>query len=330
VVGKSADKLFSLVRDYGIDCEANQRGWIQPAVSQKQLERVRRCAESWSTQGANVEILGAKATAAALGSDFYRGGWRAVDGGSVQPLALARGLAMAAISEGARVCERSPVSAIDKVAEGWRLKIGQHSVIAEKVILATAADTAGLAPELSNQIVTAYFYQLATEPLEKGPALLPGCGAMSDAQGDLYFFRKDAAQRLITGGTFIVTRNWKRRLRSQVQQRLDHVFPDLGEWRIETQWSGYVAMTYDFFPRLAELGQNCFGWIGCNGRGVALSVSMGEQLAQLVAGQRHEDLSFPIETHAALPFRKLAPVGVAASLMSLRTSDCLQRLQNRS
>ena len=329
LIRDSAETLFSLVRDYAIDCEANQQGWLQPAVSPKQLDRVTRCAEAWAEQGARVDILDRGETADALGSTFYRGGWRARDGGSVQPLGLSRGLARAAIDEGARIYEHTPADAVRQSPSGWRIAVGDHSVTARCVLLATAADTAGLAPDLSRQVVPACFYQVATRPLENAAALLPGCGAMSDAQGDLYFFRKDAAGRLVTGGTFVVSRNWQRRLPAQIQRRLDHVFPDLGDWQAETRWSGRVAMTDDFFPRLAQLGDDFYGWIGCNGRGVALSVSMGRLLAELAAGAEHASLSLPLERPAAFPLRELAPVGVGAALISMRASDQVNRFQGR-
>lgn len=329
LVRDSAATLFSLVVEYDIDCEANRQGWLQPAVSQKQLERVTRCARSWAEQGARLEILDRQATANALGSEFYLGGWRALDGGSVQPLGLARGLARAAIREGAQLFEHSPADAVRKTDTGWRIDVGEHAVLAQNVLLATAADTARLAPEMSRQVVPAYFYQVATRPLANADKLLPGCGAMSDAQGDLYFFRKDAAGRLVTGGTFVIARHWEDRLPAQIQQRLDHVFPNLGAWEVETQWAGKVAMTDDFFPRLAQLGEGFFGWIGCNGRGVALSVSMGRELAQLAAGGSAAASALPVEKPAAFPLRELAPVGVGAALMSMRAGDQVQRLKAR-
>ena len=325
LLSRSAETLFELVSEYEIACEANQGGWVQPAVSKRQLDRILRCADAWARQGANVEILNRSQTASALGSDFYLGSWRATEGGSVQPLALARGLADAALAEGVRIFENSAATSIEGAGSGWRVRVGRYCISARQVLMGAAADTAALAEPLSKQIVPAYFYQLATRPLANGKLLLPGCGATSDAQGDLYFFRKDVQERLITGGTFILTRDWQQRLRAQVQKRLDHVFPEIGDWEIETQWSGYVAMTADFYPRFAKLGNNFYGWIGCNGRGVALSISMGKQLAHLAAGRSIHELAFPLETHGAFPFRSLAPVGVAATLTAMRLRDRLQR-----
>ena len=104
------------------------------------------------------------------------------------------------------------------------------------------------------------------------------------------------------------------------------MFPDLGMWGIDTQWSGYVAMTVDMFPTLAKIGEGFYGWIGCNGRGVALSVSMGKELAKLVSGQRQEDLAFPVEKRMAFPFRALAPIGIAGALISMRLRDRIPAL----
>ena len=41
---------------------------------------------------------------------------------------------------------------------------------------------------------------------------------------------------------------------------------------------GYVGMTTDFLPRVHRLGPNAYGRTGCNGRAVALTIALGDQL----------------------------------------------------
>ena len=43
-------------------------------------------------------------------------------------------------------------------------------------------------------------------------------------------------------------------------------------------------MTTDFLPRIHRLGPDAYGWTGCNGRAVALSIALGDELSKAVRG----------------------------------------------
>jgi glycine/D-amino acid oxidase-like deaminating enzyme len=59
-------------------------------------------------------------------------------------------------------------------------------------------------------------------------------------------------------------------------------------------------MTTDFLPRIHRLGPDAYGWTGCNGRAVALSIALGKELSKAVRGEPEGDL--------ALPFSQPAPM----------------------
>ncbi|MBM3573059.1 MAG: FAD-binding oxidoreductase, partial [Alphaproteobacteria bacterium] len=101
----SADLVFGLIRRHGIDCDAVQTGWIQPAHSPGRAELARRRAEQWHDAGAPAAFLDRDELAAMVGARGYHGGWINRSGGHVNPLALARGLAGAAMKAGARIHE---------------------------------------------------------------------------------------------------------------------------------------------------------------------------------------------------------------------------------
>ena len=71
-------------------------------------------------------------------------------------------------------------------------------------------------------------------------------------------------------------------------------------------------MTTDFLPRIHRLGPNAYGWTGCNGRAVALSIPLGRELSKAVCGVPESELALPftepvpIVAHGLL--RKLAPL----------------------
>ena len=71
-------------------------------------------------------------------------------------------------------------------------------------------------------------------------------------------------------------------------------------------------MTTDFLPRIHQLGPDAYGWTGCNGRAVALSISIGQELSKAAQGVAAQDLALPFTepvpyvAHGLL--RRLAPL----------------------
>jgi glycine/D-amino acid oxidase-like deaminating enzyme len=123
---------------------------------------------------------------------------------------------------------------------------------------------------------------------------------MSDTHGELYFARYDARGRLVTGGAVIGPGNKAERLKRRVAERLKRLWPQIEDVSFDHVWNGYVGMTADFLPRIHRLGPDAFGWTGCNGRAVALSIALGDELAKAVRGRPDSEL--------ALPFTEPAPI----------------------
>ena len=145
---------------------------------------------------------------------------------------------------------------------------------------------------------------------------------MSDTHGELWFARYDARNRLVTGGALAAPFNRADRLKPYVGERLQRIWPQLGEVRFTHVWNGYVGMTRDFLPRIHRLGPDAFAWAGCNGRAVALSVALGRELAAAARGADPETLALPFSDPRPVPFhalaRRLAP---PLALLSYRRRD---------
>src|SRR4030088_2340656 len=143
---------------------------------------------------------------------------------------------------------------------------------------------------------------MATQPLSESArkTIIPGRQAMSDTHGELYFARYDAGHRLVTGGAVIGTGKKPERLKVTVAERLQRLWPQIGRVEFDYVWNGHVGMTTDFLPRIHRLGLDAYGWTGCNGRAVALSIALGSELSKAVRGVPENDL--------ALPFSDPAPI----------------------
>ncbi|HKU05387.1 MAG TPA: FAD-dependent oxidoreductase [Bradyrhizobium sp.] len=310
-----ASTLFDVARRYQIQAEQEQAGWIQPVHSPGRIKVAERRVRQWSKAGAAVEFLSREEVTRMLGSDAWFGGFWNRTGGHINPLALSRGLARAALDRGARIFAHSPASRFERRNDRWIVTTPQGEISGRALILATNAYTGefekALAPEIAREVMPVRSWQMATAPLseEARKVVIPGRQAMSDTHGELYFARYDARNRLVTGGAQIGAD--AERLKAAVGARLKRLWPVIGEVRFDYVWNGYVGMTTDFLPRIHRLGPNAFAWAGCNGRAVALSIAIGRELARAAQGVPAQELALPFTE--PLPYvahgllRRLAP-----------------------
>ena len=311
-----ASTLFDTARRYQIQAEQEQAGWIQPVHSPGRIKVAERRVRQWSKAGAPVEFLTREDVTKMLGSDAWFGGFWNRTGGHINPLALSRGLARAALDRGVRIFARSPASRFERRDNRWIVTTPQGEISGRALILATNAYTGEfekqLAPAIAREVMPVRSWQMATAPLPEAArkTIIPGRQAMSDTHGELYFARYDARNRLVTGGALVGTDT--EALKAAVGARLRRLWPEIGDVKFDYVWNGYVGMTTDFLPRIHRLGPDAYAWAGCNGRAVALSIAMGQELAKAAQGVPAQDLALPFTE--PLPYvahgllRRLAPL----------------------
>lgn len=317
LIGQSAETLFRLVEAEGIDCEAEQTGWFQPAHSPGRVRLSAKRVEAWRRFGSPAELLDKDETARLLGSETWHGGMLNPTGGHVNPLALARGLADACKRAGVTIHEHAPVTTYTREGDGWRVRTPDGSLLARALVLATNAYTdalqSTLEPRVAREIVPILSWQMASEPLGDNlrATIVPGRQAVSDTRADLRFFRYDARNQLVTGGSVLGDLNAETRVAERTAANIAAAFPQLQGIRFVHVWSGRIGMTQDRFPHFHRLGPDLWSWAGCNGRGVALSVALGAELAAAVDGVPVKELALPLTEPKAVPFhpiaRRLAP-----------------------
>jgi glycine/D-amino acid oxidase-like deaminating enzyme len=314
----SASVLFDVVRRYQIQAEQEQAGWVQPVHSPGRIKIAERRVRQWSKFGASVELLSRDQTRQMLGSDAWFGGFWNKTGGHINPLALSRGLARVVLERGGRIYARSPAAGFERTGARWVVKTDKGEISGRALIVATNAYTGefskSLMPAIAHEVMPVLSWQMATQPLSDDvrKSIIPGRQAMSDTHGELYFARFDARNRLVTGGAVIGPGNKAERLKLRVAERLQRLWPQIGQVNFDYVWNGYVGMTTDFLPRIHRLGPDAYGWTGCNGRAVALSIALGDELSKAVRGLPESNLALPFSDPAPIAahglLRRLAPL----------------------
>ena len=312
LVAGSGRALFDLVRAEGIECAAEEVGWLQPGHSAAAQEVLRGRLGKLLAAGVDAVFLEREAMLAKTGLASLHGGLEVRSGGLVNPLAYARGLAEAAVRAGAAIYGDSPVKRLERVAAGWRVGTPGGGVTAPRVLLATNAMAGWLVPGLRASIVPARAFQIATEvlPAKWRERLLPAGAPVADTRRHTFALRWSPDGRLLTGGMVAFVPNRMEEARRSFLARIARFVPELPPLRAEYTWTGVIAGTPDFLPRMIEIAPGLQGAFGCSGRGVALTTALGREIAALAAGTvEPHDFVLPITPPRPIPFARLAGIG---------------------
>lgn len=326
VIGRAADTVFDLIAKYRIECAAVRRGWIQPAPSQAMLETVTRRARQWEARGVNVTLLDAAEVSRRLGTHAYVGGWIDQRAGSLHPLNYTRGLARAAQSLGVRVHGQTPVVALSREHNRWRLSTAQGATVtAERVVIATNGYTGALWPGLRQSVIAANSFLVATQPLAPaiGGDILAGGEVASDSRRLLLYFRRDAAGRLVMGGRGPFAEPAGATDWAHLERAVELMYPQLKGVRYDYRWAGRVAITADFLPHVHEPAPGLTIALGYNGRGIALATTMGRHLAARIAGDTRMPFPFPVTAVKPIPMHGLQRFYITAGVAWYRLLDAL-------
>jgi glycine/D-amino acid oxidase-like deaminating enzyme len=328
--GDAPARVFDMVERLGIHCDANRRGWLQAAHARAALPAIEKRARDWQELGADVALVPNDAVAARLGTDYYAGAWFDPRGGSLNPLAYVRGLAVAAGAAGARIFEHSPATTVEKCPGGWRVRTPAGIVVADAVLYCTNAYNHGN-PVLRASVIPLRTAQVASFPLSDAQArtILPGGESASDTQRLLTSFRLTADKRLIMGGASATAGEEHEGLFRHLHLAADRRFPRLGKLSWEFGWSGYLALTRDHLPAIFRLAEGYYAGIGCNGRGIAMATAVGKELAEITGGKAERECDVPVRRLNRIPGYALRHPGVAAGVFFNRALDSLERRLGR-
>jgi glycine/D-amino acid oxidase-like deaminating enzyme len=311
-VGGAATAVFTLVAEQGIDCAAEQTGWLQPAPTEAGRALVERRVAEWQRLGQPVRLLDRAETLRLTGSPQYHAALVDDSGGQINPLAYARGLAEAARRAGAGIVVRSPVRGMSRQAGRWRLDTGSGSVLAETVFATTNALGGRLLPTVRQSLIPVRPYQVATQPLPPAvqARLLPERQPVADLHRHTFAYRWSPDGRLVTGGLALLnTPGATERAARTFLRRLGRYLPDLPPLEPAFSWNGVVATTPDFLPAIWEVGPGLYAPIGCNGRGIAVTTALGQALARFTATGDRTALPLAITPPRPRPFQPLMAYG---------------------
>ena len=307
MVGKSGKYVFSLVHKLGLDCAPQQTGFLAPARTAQEVERVTRTTSEWRSLGFGIETIDKEKICRLTGLDAYLGALLDPAGGAINPLAYVRELARAAAGEGARVFIDSPVTKIRKNGEGWCLESDKFRVNVNQVVLCAGGGNRSLRAGLARTVLPFKVFQMATEPLDAKvrEVILPENHAMTDVSPDIFSIRYDRDGRLITACPAFLFNNAKNRIARFIEERLRTFSPMLASARIRYLWQGTPWIGCSVLPRFVKLSDGLFAIQACNGRGLAINTILGREVAGFIRQGNAENLDLLVEKPDVIQYHGL-------------------------
>lgn len=282
--------VFNLINDLQIRCEATRQGTLHCAHSSSGLRDLEARFVQQVARNAPVELLDSLETARRTGSNAYHGALLDTRAGTIQPLAYLQGLAQAASLQGAQIFEHSSATDVMQSGTGWTVKTKAGVVKAARLIQATNAY--GVDGASQNAIIPAHYFQLATAPLPQAlrDEILCGGEGCWDTAMVMSSFRMDTAGRMIFGGLGDLNGFGGSTHEAWARRSLAVVFPKLAAIPFVQSWTGRIAMTSAYLPRVERRGTNGISIFGYSGRGIAPGTMFGQAATNWAMGQD----TFPI------------------------------------
>ncbi len=337
---ESVRDVGAVVTEEGIDCGFVQGGTVVVARSPAQASRARAETAASAYWGTGHRWLDPDETAGRLAADGLLGATYNPHCARVQPLSLARGLALAVEARGGRIAEHTRVA---DVGAGTVRTAGGPVVHARHVIRATEAWTARL-PRLRRAVAPVYSLIVATEPLPSSTWERIGLArreTFSEHRHVIVYGQRSTDDRLVFGG-----RGAPYHLGSGIRPRFDtHEGVFAGLRRLLTAmlpaavgagfthaWGGPLGIPRDWHPSVGYDPAGGVGWAGGYvGDGVATAHLAGRTLADLVTGRSTALTRLPWVGHRSPTWEPepLRWLGINAGLRLAALADCEERHTGR-
>jgi glycine/D-amino acid oxidase-like deaminating enzyme len=303
---ESVDQLVALLKRLRIRCDLKILDTVYYATSAQAAERLRHECGLRVRSGFDAVWLGPAQLRRLTGITAH-GAILSERSAQFDPYRACIGILRAAAAAGANVFERSQVRRIENTHNGVRVRAGQGTLHAERVIVATGYATPQFRP-LAGRFRMYRTYVLATEKFDRRQRDDLGLSDVMvwDTERPYHYARWTPEHRLLLGGEDRLVRRGQRRdqqfsaasrdLRAYFDARL----PALTTATTEYAWEGLFAMTPDSLPYIGPHRRYPHHWfaLGYGGNGMTFGFLAARLLLERWQGVKSLD-------HALFEFARL-------------------------
>ena len=296
LLADSGNYLFDLIRNNGINCGAEQRGFLAPIRGAKQATQLAAVIRQWSKYRDDLELFDSNRTRLLTSCQGYDAALLDRSGGSLDPFALTCALGELATDRGAQVYTQSPVVGLRQDQGGWILRTPLGSVTARRVVLCAHHDSQELDKRLQRTVLPLQVFEVATQPLDERLMrhILPERHALTDQEADVFSLRHAHGGRLVTAYP-APAKTPRAAVESAVHERLARMMPGFPRVALEYIWHGTAIMNSNLLPRVLCIQEGLTAVQGCNGRGIAINTILGQELARWLVDRHSYKMSVPLQ-----------------------------------
>lgn len=294
-------RIRDFIAENDIDAHFRQEGTLCIGSTETQVDSIRASAEECRRleRGHLVEDVSAEVVREMTGTEIAIVGLMVHDSASVQPALLARGLRRAALRQGVRIFEGSPVIRLGRERTP-SVVTPAGRIDAAHVVIATNAWAAEVR-ELRRSVFLVGSHIVLTEPISnhlQGLCWARG-GLLGDAQIFVHYAQVTTDQRIAFGrgggavgplGRVVPKHFYDPRAVAEVAADFYRWFPHLRDVRLTHAWGGAVDRAPGHLPFVGTLGEhgNLHYGLGYSGNGVGPSALIGRVLGRRVLGVEDE------------------------------------------
>lgn len=284
--------LGGFVQEHGNNCSYERCGSYLLACSEEELRELEESAQLMRDDGFEAEFHSTDP----LNRGYLGGMFNPCDIG----VNTSQLVDMLFEASAAAVYEQQPVWRIERESAG-SIKICSvgHEVVCSRLLLVTNAYSELLEPWFRDKIQPVRGQILVTRPLA-----VRILDAMCSANYGWDYFRQLPDNRFLLGGRRFMQRTGEvgftdivtEPIQSALHDYLNQYFPEVAQVPVDYRWSGVMAFTRDELPMIGELihqpvvpagGESggvipgAFYAVGCNGHGLAHSLSLAKLLVEV-------------------------------------------------
>lgn len=324
-LAEGPDLIRSLIARYNINDTIHGHGWILAPHVAGSKGNLRKRAEFWQARGADVKLLDGDALHHAVGSKRYDLALKDNRALTFNPYNYTLGLARAARDRGVRQFTRTPAVKYYQEGGHWVVVTPEGQVTARRLLVCTNAYSGKFSSRMRRAFVRIRGHQAVTNPIPENifASILPETGALTDTRHTWSGIKKLPGNRLhLSAGGPTLSSTATADLNS-VNNRLKEMYPQIADIGWQSNWSGWVALTSDQFPRIARLGDGAWAGFGYNGRGLAGATLMGRELARVATEDTTHQPFVPVSNIQPLPFHVAGKYFAATMVHWYRLNDAL-------
>jgi glycine/D-amino acid oxidase-like deaminating enzyme len=299
------------IKCHGLELAVDNRGLLLATTDAAKAGKLESEVAEWRAAGIDHEYVDAAGLEKYIPSRIYRGAMLLREGLTLNPLALCRGLARAAVAAGASIFVESGVTSIEHAHGQWRLRTRDGEIECRRLVLATDAYTRRLWPQLQRTFATWHAAVVATDAYPELDRVLPGGPAFADLGMSNLFTLRRAGDRLVTSTLAPVRRGLSATdVARPFARKFARVFPGLPPPSWAFRHYGEIGVSNDMMVRLCSIGPDAWTVYGYSGTGMNMALLLGERLADLAETGAQREPAFPVTPLAPLAMRGALAFGL--------------------